>query len=504
MVMVNSLMPKSQTIGALKFVTYGSVWLFVVGLLFKPAITAQPAGDDLINPFFMFYETNGSFLETIKLGIEYGTSHKFDVVGQIAFVLHSWLWIQFDYFTGLDHIWFYALSKGMIFAAVLLSAAYWIQQIIRSLRLQISNWKLLFLITAISGSTIQMHNIWSNDPVANYPMSGYASAVFSFVVLGLLVRHKNSHSLKTMFLVSIWVSVAILYYQINISLLPAVFMFWIANNWLELKSKNLLKPIMRGTALFFLPVVVVLYGAILTSGSTDDYGGTTIGSWSTFPKTTVIGILGTLPGAGWSLSEKSIGAILFPGWTTALVGVILLWILMSFVPRRAIGKSESFDLKEVIKITLPGAAFWLAVVSIQTMTSKYQNEIVSVGQIYNFYSHGHIFVAGVVLIVFLGLSNTSIRFSTVAVCIITFFGLTQFQINSQLRAVMRDGNIQSLRLLDTFDVSTSDRSRCKAWNNWASIGWPEYYEQGMAVGYQRAFKTLYGEDFCSSGTNPIP
>lgn len=502
--MVDALTSKSRITETLKFASKGTLWLFVVGILFKPAITAQPAGDDLINPFYMFFDTNGSFFETIKLGIEYGTSHKFDVVGQIAFVIHSWLWIQFDYFTGLDHIWFYALSKGMIFAVVLLSAAYWIQQIIRTLRLQISNWNLLFLVTAISGSTVQMHNIWSNDPVANYPMSGYASAVFSFVVLGLLVRHKDSQSLKTMFLVSIWVSVAILYYQINISLLPAVFVFWLANSWKYLKTKNPLQPVMRGTALFLLPVVVVLYGTFLTSGKTANYGGTTIGSWSTFPKTTAVGILGTLPGGGWNLSEKSIGAILFPGWTTALVGLILLWILLSNVPRGATDKSNSLELKKVFKILLPGVAFWLAVVSIQTMTAKYQNEIISVGQIYNFYSHGHIFIAGVLLIILLGLSRISNRWTTVAVCIIAFFGVTQFQINSQLKTVMKNGNIQSLRLLDAFDVSTSDKARCEAWNNWASIGWPEYYEQGMAVGYQQAFKTLYGKDFCPTGTDPIP
>jgi hypothetical protein len=502
--MIDVLTSKSRITGAVKFASNGAVWLFVVGLLFKPAISAQPAGDDLINPFYMFFETNGSFFETFKLGIEYGTSHKFDVLGQIAFVVHSWLWIQFDFFTGLDHIWFYALSKGVIFAGVLLSATFWCQQIIRTLRLQISNWKLLFLVTAISGSTVQMHNIWSNDPVANYPMSGYASAIFSFVVLGLLVRHKNSQSLMKFFLVSIWVSVAILYYQINIALLPAVFMFWLANSWLELKAKNPLQPIMRAAALFLLPVVVVLYGTFLTSGKTDDYGGTTIGSWSTFPKTTAIGILGTLPGGGWNLSENSIGAILFPGWTTALVGVILVGILLSFVPRRVTDKSNSFDWKEAFKILLPGVAFWVAVVSIQTMTSKYQSEIVSVGQIYNFYSHGHIFIAGVVLIVLLGLSSVSNRWTTVAVCVIAFFGLTQFQINSQLKTVMRDGNTPSLRLLEAFDVSTSEKSRCEAWNNWASIGWPAYYEQGMAVGYQQAFETLYGKEFCSSGTDPIP
>ena len=479
-------------------------WLLTVAILFRPAIKSLPAGDDLINPFHTFFETNGSLMETLKLGVEYGTSHKFDVVGQIAFVLHSWLWIQFDYFTGLNHMWFYAISKGVIFSLVLAAGTYWIWQTLTSCRIKIEYWKLLFLVTAIAGATAQIHNIWSNDPVANYPMSGYASAIFSFIVLGLLAQHKSSQSIKTMFLLSIWISVAILYYQINISLLPAVFIFWFANSWLDLKSKNPLKPFMRGTALFLLPVVVVLCGTFLTSGKTSDYGGTTIGSWSTFPKTTAIGILGTLPGGGWNLSEKSIGAILFPGWTTALVGLILLWILMSYVPRGATDKSDSFDLKEVLKILLPGVAFWLSVVSIQTMTSKYQNEIVSVGQIYNFYSHGHIFIAGVVLIVLLGLSRISTRWTTVAVCIIAFFGATQFQINSQLKTVMRDGNIQSSRLLDTFDVSSSDKSRCEAWNNWASIGWPEYYEQGMAVGYQQAFKTLYGKEFCSSGADPIP
>jgi hypothetical protein len=78
--MIDVLTSKSRITGAVKFASNGAVWLFVVGLLFKPAISAQPAGDDLINPFYMFFETNGSFFETFKLGIEYGTSHKFDVL----------------------------------------------------------------------------------------------------------------------------------------------------------------------------------------------------------------------------------------------------------------------------------------------------------------------------------------------------------------------------------------------------------------------------------------
>jgi hypothetical protein len=138
------------------------------------------------------------------------------------------------------------------------------------------------------------------------------------------------------------------------------------------------------------------------------------------------------------------------------------------------------------------------------MTAKYQNEILSIGQIYNFYSHGHIFVSGFIVLVFLFILQRWQRLGAGLFCALAIFGMTQFQINSQLRTVARDGNSQSLNLLNAFDISLEDRARCDAWRNWASIGWPEYYEQGMGAGYQQAFKTLHNQDFCSTGTNPIP
>lgn len=480
------------------------IWLVTVGVLFKPAIAAQPAGDDLINPFYMFYDTNGSFFGALKVGVEYGTSHKFDIIGQIIFVMHSWLWIQFDFFTGLNHMWFYAISKGFVFSLALLAGTFWIHEILKNTKKHYSFWKILFLFSAVAGTTVQIHNIWSNDPVANYPLSGYASAVFAFVVLGLLVKHHTSDSKRNLFFISFVVSVAILYYQINIALFPAVFIYWLMNSFNWIKGKNYVQAFLRGVCLFTLPTIVVIYGTLLTSGKTEDYGGTTIGSWSKFPKTTAIGLVGSLPGGGWNLSQKNIGSILFPGAITVVVVVILLFVMSSYLPKSSPQILKPSQWKDVLVLLLPGFLFWLAVVSIQTMTSKYQNEILLVGQIYNFYSHGHVFIAGALVLFFIELTRRSIRWSAIALCVFVSFGVVQFQINSQLVTVMRSGHHQSVELLNAFDVSVSDEIRCKSWVSWASINWPEYYEQGMGVGYQQAFRTLHNQDFCSKGTDPIP
>ena len=479
-------------------------WLVMVGVLFNPAIFAQPAGDDLTNPFYMFHETNGSFFGALKVGVEYGTGHKFDIIGQIVFVMHSWLWIQFDYFTGLNHMWFYAISKGVVFSLVLLAGTYWIHEILKKTHKEYSFWRILFLFSALAGSTVQIHNIWSNDPVANYPLSGYASAAFAFLVLGLLVKHQTSDSMRSLFLISIVVSIAILYYQINTALIPAIFIFWLMNSLTLIKSKSYVQAFLRGACLSALPTIVVIYGTLLTSDKTADYGGTTIGSWSKFPKTTAIGLVGSLPGGGWNLSEKSIGSIFFPGGMTVLVGVILLFVMSSFVPEASPQAVEQGQRKTVFAYLLPGFIFWLSVVSIQTMTSKYQNEILLIGQIYNFYSHGHIFVAGVLTILFIEITRRSVRWSAIALSVSVSFGVIQFQINSQLVTVMRSGHYQSVELLDAFTTSVPDQVRCESWTNWASINWPEYYEQGMGAGYQQAFRTLYRQEFCSKGTDPIP
>jgi hypothetical protein len=149
-------------------------------------------------------------------------------------------------------------------------------------------------------------------------------------------------------------------------------------------------------------------------------------------------------------------------------------------------------------------AFWVAVVSIQTVTLKYQNEIISIGHVYNFYAHGHIFAAGAIVLLLLVTLQKSLRWGAGLVCVIAIFGMTQFQINSQLRTNARDANYESWKLLNAFNVSLDDAARCDAWKTWASIDWVEYYEQHMGYGYQQAFKTLHNQDFCSTGTNPIP
>jgi hypothetical protein len=489
--------------GILSFMIKLVLWLFSVGLLFMPAIIAQPAGDDLINPYYLFFETNGSFFETIRVGFEYGTSHKFDIIGQIFFVLHSWLWIQFDYFTGLNHIWFYVATKASIFALVLVSGTYWVFQLLRQVHLIISFWKLLYLVTAVAGATVQIHNSWSNDPVANYPLSGYASAIFSFVVLALLVKHKSSDSSKDLLMISFWASIAILYYQINIALLAAMCVFWVTQSWSKIKGRDFLQPLKTGIYLFLFPAIVVFYGSFITSGKTENYDGTSIGEWTQFPKTTLIGLVGTIPGGGWRRSERYLGSLLFPGWMSFLVLAVLLVILFSFWPNSALQKSAKIPISCVLFLT-PALAFWVAVVSIQTVTLKYQNEIISIGHVYNFYAHGHIFAAGAIVLLLLVTLQKSLRWGAGLVCVIAIFGMTQFQINSQLRTNARDANYESWKLLNAFNVSLDDAARCDAWKTWASIDWVEYYEQHMGYGYQQAFKTLHNQDFCSTGTNPIP
>jgi hypothetical protein len=460
-------------------------------------------GDDLINPFFQFFQTNGSFSRTLHLGYEYGTSHKFDILGQTIFVVHSWLWLQFDHLTNLNHMWFYYLTKWTNYCIVLVAISYWLATVINMKKKSVEFKRLLLMLTLVGGATIQLHNIWSNDPVGNYPLSGFAAASCGFITLGLLNRCVNSSQWRNLLYASLAVGFSILYYEINIALLSAAFVVWLIIAMRNLRDRRFLRPICDGILLTAVPLVVVLYGRLVTSGKTAEYGGTTIGSWSRFPKTSAIAFVGNLPAGGWSLSRRFVSTVDFPS-TLVIGSSLLLVVLFGYITKQILERSTSeIQLKRLIMLLSPAFAYWLTSISIQTMTDKYQNEIVEIGQTYNFYAQGFMFLTGSIAIGFLLLGKYK-PYIPMVTAFLVVFGSFQYQINTQLVEAVRIGNGASVGLVNSYVSTSSDAFRCDAWKAWASGVWPEYYEQGMAVGLRASFKSFYGEEFCKTGIAPIP
>jgi hypothetical protein len=482
------------------------VWFVGVLIFLRPAITTQPVGDDLINPFYQFYDTGGGFVRTLKLGVEYGTSHKFDIVGQVVFVVHSWLWLQVDHLTGWSHLTYYFASKWLVFALAVLAAASVMRKCCRRLGSDLGKVQTAWLVLLAFSAIVQIHAAWSNDPVANYPMSGYAAAAFGLFAIGQYIEAADKNSYRRILIASLVASAAILYYEINVVLILAVVPL-IARSTRE--RSHTARQVIRTTALrlaagLSIPICTVIWGHFVTVSKTANYGGTTIGSWSRFPKTTIVALISSLPGGGWNLTSEVNSS---PRWhfaPLALFALVLVALLaISFEWHVAATKKLSRDPVGATSIVLTLALYWFSSTMIQTMTDKYQSEIVRIGQVYNFYAQGSLVVATFTLVAIFGFAWRPLIRNT-ALGAMALLSFVQFNVNSGLKDAISIGNGASRSVLEAYSDSVSPAERCARWNAWASGVWPEYYEQGLSVGLSLAYKHFYGSDFCGAGLPMIP
>lgn len=483
------------------------MWGISLWFLLRPAIVAQPSGDDLINPFYQFYETRGGLIETFKLGIEYGTSHKFDVVGQTFFVLHSWLWLQINYLFGWSHLTFYSVSKWLIFMFSIASAGVFFRTALKFSNIELPKSIAVWLVTLPFAATVQIHAIWSNDPVANYPMSGFAAAGFGFLALNFISQSVSNRVFRQRFLASIFLATAILYYQINIVLILAtVPVLWLVV--LKHDSPNEPRTISNfvkiTSSYYAIPVLIVVWGYWITSGKTDNYGGTTLGSIGKFPSTTAISLVSSLPGGGWNLSLETVsqspidlGSLLAFALTFVVGGTfVAVWLYRSWTVTHRINSTSAL-------LILCSILYWIGSTCIQTITDKYQNEIVRVGQVYNFYAQGALSISILLALVVVVVKKRPSVLWLVSSLVLTF-GMIQASINLALVEGLRAGNGASLSVLKSYAEDSSDEERCLAWDAWSSGAWPEYYEQGLSVGLSLAFEHFYDTEFCSRGVPVRP
>jgi uncharacterized membrane protein YgdD (TMEM256/DUF423 family) len=242
----------------------------------------------------------------------------------------------------------------------------------------------------------------------------------------------------------------------------------------------------------------------VTSEQTQNYGGTTIGSMSQFPKTTAISLLSSLPLGGWNLSLEynNRAPLLFTPYffyvAAFFVGgaVVARWLRNSTRSNPVVNQSA-------LTIVLAALLYWLGATSIQTMTDKYQNEIIRIGQVYNFYAQASLIIAIFLALMFLLFQRNSLLLLAISGVIFSM-GIFQFSINSALELSIREGNGASRSIMEKFSDESSDKERCEAWSAWSAGAWPEYYEQGLSVGLSLSYRHFYNKEYCSSGVPPQP
>jgi hypothetical protein len=344
-------------------------------------------------------------------------------------------------------------------------------------------------VSAIFFSTLQLHMVWSNDPVGSYPLSGYASAIFGLIALGLGMNAVRVNRRWTPVVAGLAGTAALLYYEINIAVVAATGLFAFINV-AALGRGARLREALRLSPVVVIPLLVVVFLQTRSSAASANYEGTSVqleGMLPTFAKS----LVSSLPGSAWQLSRE------FLGGTVALRSnaLAILVIVVAAVVTIAVIKGPTSTPPaprpwRLAAAVLSLVAYWAGATLVQASTAKVQAEAIRIGQVYNYYAIGSIIVAVLLALaahLYVHLVPRALR--PVFIVGIAAFVLAQFMITWNVAERFNGATAANRNLLVAYTEHWPMDERCVALLRWSEGPWPDYYEvamiAGMEIGYLR-------------------
>lgn len=475
-------------------------WVVVSALYLRPVLNTTIVADDLVNPFSQFATAGPSFgsnLEFARLGVE--RAGHFNYLGQYLGATYNQLWLLVASRTGVSLLSLYALTKLVVLLATALSVASFVRRVAEALGRSTTPWQARVVVSACLFSTLQLHVVWSNDPVASYPLSGFASAALGFALLAGAQHPDVVARRGGPWLLGLMGALTVLYYEINVAAVVAVAVVLAWRAWLMGAPRERLGLAVRLSPAVLVPFVLTVGLVLRAAPNSENYTGTAVAVGDGLLRTTTIGLLGGLPGAGWRLSRDYIGGppLLLAGPLLVLVVIgVLLAVLGGRAPLGSIGLRRG---SAWVLLVVP-VVYGVVATIIQTSTAKVQTEVTQVGMVYNFYA---ISASAVAALLALGLLLVPRRWLTrtpVMAPLAAGLGLlvlAQTLFNASISVQFNGTNQpQSRALLQSYSDQVPPTERCAAVAQWTALGLPDYYEEGMVDGLQAAYRHYYGEPFC--------
>ncbi len=177
-----------------------SIWIaYLVGswALLRPVLLTTVYADDFVNPFSQFPAASldpAALLEYAWNGTR-GAGH-INVVGQAVGAFHAAFNVVVMSVFGLRYSTIYAATKLAVYVLTALAASAFLRQVAAAMGRTVSVWRARIMVSVALFGTLQIHIPWSNDPVASYPMSGFATAALGFGLLSLALRALQADRLK--------------------------------------------------------------------------------------------------------------------------------------------------------------------------------------------------------------------------------------------------------------------------------------------------------------------
>ena len=472
-------------------------------LLLYPVLSTPVVADDLLNPFSQTAEGGSS----LPAALEYSwrgatTGAGFRIVGGAVGSAFNWLWLTVSATFDVSLSTLYGLTKFVVLVICAASIArfWWIAS--REYGRGIEYWDALVLTSLALFGTLQIHALWSNDPVTSYPIAGYGSAALGFAVMSSAVLANRNETWRSYVVGAAVATVAVLYYEINIGAVIGAAVILSAGAWLQRSDRRKVALHLARSAIFVgVPAVMVLYGRTVTGPRSNTYSGTQVRTSGAI-RAFLLGVGGVLPGAAWRLSIRALGGrvplVFFVFGLVLFLAWMLRWWAQSY--RHLVSESVGHSRFARAALVFATVGYGVFAITLQSITVKTQDETRELGYVYTFYAIGSSVIA---LGIAISIRSISLRWSGAALryllCVFALgFILVQSTVNWGLSEQLNRDYAVNRRLLDSFDQDVQQVERCNAFAAWAVVPWPAYYRAGMRNGLQAAYQYYFHEPFCAS------
>jgi hypothetical protein len=488
---------------------FAGAYLLSSYLLLRPALTTALLGDDFEAPFANLYDSGVGLFHSLQYAWQtsFVMGDRSRVVSGFVGHAFSWAWVWFCVTFGVSLSTFYAATKFLTYLICAASVATFWWLVARRTRRPIP-WRVaLVLVSMALFGSVQLHGLWSNDPVQSLPLVGFAVTTLGFAVLSVAVWTTERPTWRRFALGAAVSLIAVSYYELNVGAVLGAFVIFAAEAWRVRGRLREVAHYAAGTALFCgIPAAWLIIARYTAVG--DTYPGRQIGG--NIGRAFLDGLIGSLPGSAWHLETKYVGgtpAIFLSAVIAALVAVAtLIWVLRRTPPAASRSADPDGTRGPALVAAAAVAIFAVFAVALQTATLLFGGQVAGIGYVYTFYAVSATavafgFAAGAWWLI--GRPGRRWRVaSLVAALLFGVFLVVQGSFNARLRDVTNSRLATNLAVYRTFAAGVPESERCAAIDAWAQAPWPAYYKEDVVLGSNLGYLAYFGQLFCANGPRP--
>lgn len=484
------------------------LWVLLSAAHLRPVLGTTVVADDLINPVHQFDEAGPGLLANLRYaadGVE--ASGHFNYLGQALGAVYNQLWLWTASRTDLSLLTLYAATKLAVLLLTALAVAAYVRAACRLLGRDVGAWWCRAGVSVALFGTLQLHVVWSNDPVASYPLSGFASAALGFALLLAALRWGGPERPWGPAVVGLLGLATVLYYEIDVAAVLAVGAVVLWHVLAVRDAAGRLQRLVRCSPALLVPFVltVALQRSAAAAGAT--YGGTDVAVGQGLPGTLRVALASGVPGAGWDLSRDYLaGSPLFRPVPALVLAVVLgvLAVQAGRHPLPAGGVARGALRRGWLLLAAP-VVYGVGASGIQAATAKVQQEVTAVGMVYNFYAVSAAAVAALCVLTLLLVPVSTWARPAVGLPVAVAAGLlvlTQTMVNASVAERFNATFLPANRvLLQAYSDEDPPDVRCSVLRTWTTYPLPAYYRQQMVDGLQAAYRHYHGESFCPAAAS---